>query len=116
MTLSSDRSDVAPGPCLLRQEQEAQSEEEEAQAKPKHQTSWSAAHRRSCTLPQPHLPPGRRAMCSGWGTVFGHHLSPREEEAILKMPGPQTATKASLDCCGDGFHLQIAQRQHREHG
>ena len=30
-------------------------------------------------------------MYSGWGTVFGHHLSPGEEEAILKMPWSKTA-------------------------
>lgn len=28
-------------------------------------------------------------MYSGWGIVFGHHLSPGEEEAILKMPWPK---------------------------
>ena len=114
VTVLSDRSHVAPGPCPLRQEQEAQSEGRRgvSQAKAPDFLVWGP--QTLLHLSTPYLPPGRRAMYSGWGTVFGHHLSPGEEEAILKMPWPKTATRASLDCYVDGFHLHIAQRQHSE--
>ena len=88
VTLLPDRSDVAPGPCPLRQEQEAQSEGRRGVSQAKAPDFLVRGPQTLLHLSTALPAPGRRAMYSGWGIVFGHHLSPGEEEAILKMPWP----------------------------
>lgn len=116
MTLLSYRSNVAPGPCPPRQEQEVQSQGRGGAA-PGQSTRLSGLGTTDSPVPFYSLTCSQDAEpCAPVGGLsLDTTPSPGEEEAVSKMPRPHTATvKHHWTVGAVGYHLGTAQRQHGE--
>ena len=105
VTVLSDRSHVAPGPCPLRQEQEAQSEGRRgvSQAKAPDFLVWGPQTllHLSTALPAPRTQ--SNVLWLGdclWTSPLSWRGRGHSQDAMVQ------------NCHVDGFHLHIAQRQH----